>query len=128
MVEHVERRGGPWIARDRWGWPDWRLPVVTDGAHRRAGGRRRYNAHRRRSAELRRERVLALMAMTAPRFMTERGWQARTARELGVSRATVCRDVDALLAEMFGGREPIRITFRLLRAVQQTPAPCPRDG
>ena len=118
MVEHAERAGGPWIARDRWGWPDWRLPVPAAGAARRAGGRRRYNAERRRAADTRRDLVLTLMAATGPRFMTERGWQARTARELGVSRATVCRDVDALLAELFGGRGPIRVTARLLRALR----------
>jgi len=118
MLEHAERRSGPWIARDRWGWPDWSLAVPADGAHRRAGGRRRYNADRRRAAELRREQVLAQMAASGSRFMTERGWQARTARELGVSRATVCRDVDALLAELFGSGGPFRITFRLLRALQ----------
>jgi hypothetical protein len=65
---------------------------------------------------------------TNPLGFVQRGWQTRAAHTLGVDRATVCRDVDALLAEMFGTAEirgtglQLRITCRVLRALLPTPA------
>ena len=49
-----------------------------------------------------------------PALMNDRGWQAETAREIGVHRAAVCRDVDAILSEL-------GITFQLLRGLTWTP-------
>ncbi len=73
---------------------NWNAPVSADVAARRAGGRRRYNAWRRDMAFLRRcEQVFPLLLKYGP---WDRGTQARIARELNVSRATICRDVAAL--------------------------------
>ena len=53
---------------------------------------------------------------------------ASTARALGVDRATVSRDVDALLLELFGAGKAVglglrlRISCRFLRALFPTPA------
>jgi len=60
---------------------------------RRAGGRRRYNALRTLQAQLRRREVLVLLGEWGLGF----GTQARIARELRVSAATVSRDVARLL-------------------------------
>lgn len=62
-------------------------------AFRRAGGRRRYNSHRREMASLRRAKVAQLLR----EFGVGRGVQAAIARRLGVSQATICRDVQALI-------------------------------
>ena len=113
----MSRESWPWV-----GFDGWAKHAATDVAHRRAGGRRRYNAARQRERELRRDRLSALAVETWPRFMTDRGWQAWAARQLGVSRATLCRDVDAILAEQFGRRGTFCITHRLLRALMPTPA------
>lgn len=64
---------------------------------------------------------------TNPLGFIERGWQTRAARALGVDRATVCRDVDAILGEIFGtgtrvGEFELRITCRVLRALLPTAA------
>jgi hypothetical protein len=61
---------------------------------RRAGGRNRYNARRRLDTAIRRIRLLELLKLHR---LTVRGTQARLARELRVSEATVSRDVKALL-------------------------------
>lgn len=110
------------LSRWRWGWR-----VADDVAHRRAGGRRRRNAEQTAARIARRERVLALMYdPKKPLGFIARGWQTRVARDLGVDRATICRDVDALLREMF---EPVQfgglrfvVTCRFLRALLPTPA------
>jgi hypothetical protein len=67
-------------------------PLTLEQAHRRAGGRRRYNFQREMAARARRERVCALLAKYGSKI---RGVQARIARELGVSEATISRDVRA---------------------------------
>ena len=71
----------------------WSTRRVSDGeAAARAGGRRKYNALRRDRAEFRRIEV-------ADRLVTY-GWtygvQARIAEELGVSDATISRDLKAI--------------------------------
>ncbi|MGE4056657.1 MAG: hypothetical protein AB7F99_17850, partial [Vicinamibacterales bacterium] len=86
----------------------------------RAGGRRRYNAERQRVREERRDQLAALVVETWPRFMTDRGWQSWAARQLGVSRASVCRDVDAIIQAESGGGRPFRITFQFIRALIPT--------
>lgn len=73
----------------------WSTPTTYDEVCRRAGGRRRYNAVRQFLAILRRKRVLDLLR----RYGVRRGVQTRIARELGVNRATICRDLKALLPE-----------------------------
>lgn len=67
-------------------------PLTLEQVHRRAGGRRRYNFQREMAARARRERVCALLAKYGSKI---RGVQARIARELGVSEATISRDVRA---------------------------------
>jgi hypothetical protein len=64
---------------------------------RRAGGRRAYNRVRRIRAAFRRREVARLLRVQGALF--ERGTQARLARQLGVSRATICRDIAALSRE-----------------------------
>jgi hypothetical protein len=60
---------------------------------RRAGGRRAYNALRRDLALFRRADVMRLLR----KYGHERGVQARIAVLLGVSEATISRDVKATL-------------------------------
>jgi hypothetical protein len=72
---------------------NWRAPTSWDEVCRRKAGRDRYNSVRRLQRAERRLRVLELLA----RYGMDRGVQARIARELGVSRVTISRDVAALL-------------------------------
>jgi hypothetical protein len=72
----------------------WSAETSATEAARRAGGRRRYNAHRQALALYRRRK---LARMLRAKDMLTRGYQARLARKLGVSRSTVCRDVRYLL-------------------------------
>src|SRR3954451_5131467 len=88
-----------------WSWDrqQWGQPTTADIAARRAGGRRRRNAEQQLAKAIRRNRLLGMMHdPTTPLGFIERGWQSRAARTLGVDRATICRDVDALLGEIFG--------------------------
>src|SRR3954471_13174231 len=88
-----------------WSWEreQWRSPVADSVAARRAGGRRRRNAEQQLAKAIRRHRLLGMMHdPTNPLGFIERGWQSSAARTLGVDRATICRDVDALLGEIFG--------------------------
>jgi|SRR5215213_4133647 len=71
-----------------------RAPKSAEEAYRRAGGRRRYHAQRRREAEERRARVAELVVQ----WGWVQGTQARIARELGVSEATVSRDMRRIYA------------------------------
>ena len=72
---------------------NWSAPTSWDEVCRRKAGRDRYNSVRRLQRAERRFRVLELLA----RYGMDRGVQARIAKELGVSRVTVHRDVAALL-------------------------------
>src|SRR5690349_6115939 len=74
----------------------WTAETTPEAAARRAGGRRRYNAWRQHLAFYRRVKLSRLLS--AKESLIERGVQARLARELGVSRATICRDVRVILA------------------------------
>ena len=74
---------------------NWSARVSDSLAQRRAGGRRRYNAVRRVNAECRKNEVARLLRCLG----LGRGSRAEIARRLGVSRATVTRDVQALFAE-----------------------------
>ena len=71
----------------------WGSPTSWDEVCRRAAGRRRYHAIRRLQRDLRRQEVLERLV----RYGLGHGVQARIGRELGVSEATVSRDVKALL-------------------------------
>lgn len=102
---------------------------MADVAYRRAGGRRRRNAEQQLAKAVRRHRLLGMMCDTQkPLGFVEWGWQTRAARDLGVGRATICRDIDALLGEMIGSGTvvgtgfEVRITCRLLRALLPTKA------
>jgi hypothetical protein len=64
-----------------------------DEVRRLAGGRRHYHAMRRLQRDLRRHKVTDLLAQHG----LGPGVQARISRELGLSQATISRDVDAIL-------------------------------
>jgi hypothetical protein len=67
----------------------WSAPTSTDEAHARAAGRRLYNSVRHAEAMVRAGEVI--------RLLNERGFgrgvQAQIARDLGVHRSTISRDV-----------------------------------
>ncbi|HUW16798.1 MAG TPA: hypothetical protein VMW94_06940 [Actinomycetes bacterium] len=72
---------------------DWSAGTWPHVAHRRAGGRRRYNKLRQDQAAIRRMEVVMLLREFG-------GWnwgvQKRIAKELGVSEATISRDLRRL--------------------------------
>ena len=70
----------------------WSKPTSPEEAYRRAGGRAKYNAKRFDAAFERRQQLLLMLRHKAPR----RGDLVHLARSLGVSKATVCRDVALL--------------------------------
>lgn len=72
---------------------NWSNRISNSEAYRRASGRRHYNAVRQLQAAMRMIRVAELSSFVGP---VHRGGQAALARELGVSRATISRDVEAL--------------------------------
>jgi hypothetical protein len=71
----------------------WNASVSPEAAYRRASGRRRYHAQRRTNRFFRRMLVFDRLRDEGLHY----GAQARWARELGVSEATICRDVAAWL-------------------------------
>jgi hypothetical protein len=77
----------------------WSDRVSAEVASRRAGGRRRYHALRRDLATVRRHRVGQLVRA----YGRQRGVQARIAKELKVSEATVSRDIAFLLDQARAG-------------------------
>lgn len=81
-----------------------RMPIYSltfEQRSRLAGGRRKYNKARQDARDLRRDR-LTWIAYCEDINMFERGAQADMARRLGVSPATICRDV----AWLMGHRRP----------------------
>jgi hypothetical protein len=74
---------------------EWSQRIDTGAAYRRAGGRRHYNAVRRFVQARRRAEVARLLNCKSALF--RRGLQTELARELHVSRSTICRDIDYLL-------------------------------
>jgi hypothetical protein len=79
----IKVMGGPWGA-----------PTDRDTVCRRAAGRRRHNARRLARAQARRGRLFCMVAgLTRP---WPRGLQQELAGVLGVSAATVCRDLAML--------------------------------
>jgi hypothetical protein len=75
----------------------WSEPTAWDEVCRRAAGRRHYNSVRRFRATMRRGEVARLLRVQGG--LTARGTQATLARQLGVSRSTVCRDIAWLLRQ-----------------------------
>jgi hypothetical protein len=73
----------------------WSQTIDTGAAYRRASGRRHYNAVRRFHRERRRAEVARLLICKGALF--RRGLQTELARELNVSRSTICRDLAYLL-------------------------------
>lgn len=69
--------------------------MTWDQVCRRAGGRRKYNALRQMDAQLRRAEVARLL-IDEGFHLRHRGAQARVARRLHVSEATISRDVRAI--------------------------------
>jgi hypothetical protein len=82
------------------GWTLWTDTAPDDVVASRAGGRRRYNAWRRRLALQRRVEVARLLG--EGNLLREWGKQTRIARQLGVSRSTICRDVKAINRALLG--------------------------
>jgi hypothetical protein len=74
---------------------EWSQEIDTKSAYRRAGGRRRFNAVRRFIQGRRRAEVARLLNCKGTLF--RRGIQTELARELNVSRSTICRDVAYLI-------------------------------
>ena len=72
----------------------WSASTSTDEAHRRVAGRRQYNATRQLRAIMRRAEVIGLLDQLG----YGHGVQVVIARRLGVSAATVSRDVARILA------------------------------
>jgi hypothetical protein len=88
----------------------WSSSVSSIEAFQRAGGRRAYNALRRDLKLFRRHDVAQLLLQYGYR----RGVQARIAKALGVSEATVSRDIKATLyaphvCQTCGGYRPRQI-------------------
>jgi hypothetical protein len=73
---------------------DWSTRTTWNEVQRRAAGRNRINAVRRLRAVLRRGEVVQLLKTFR---VFNRGSQAEIARRLGVSEATISRDVKLLL-------------------------------
>ena len=71
----------------------WSDPVSTYEANARAGGRNRYNCTRQWQALARRHTVIELVQDRGLGY----GVRAQIARELGVSRSTITRDVNRIL-------------------------------
>jgi hypothetical protein len=71
----------------------WSSPTSFNEVCRRAGGRRHYNSWRRFMKVSRRRDVMLLLV----KYGYQQGVQARIARLLGVSEATISRDVRAAL-------------------------------
>ena len=89
--------------------------VSNDVAQRRAGGRRRYNAQRRAQCGARRRLVLRVLLQHG----RPEGLQTALAAQLGVSRATICRDVRVLwpIVERAAPGAKILISLRTYRVL-----------
>lgn len=69
----------------------WSNPTDFETVRRRAGGRRKYNAVRQFQALMRQRDILELIKKNGG-LGSPSSRQAALARQLGVSRSTVCRD------------------------------------
>jgi hypothetical protein len=75
---------------------NWSAATDPETVARRAGGRQAYNWQRQVARTVRRWRLVRLLKKYG---LWRRGTLARIARELGVHRSTVSRDVHAMLHE-----------------------------
>jgi AraC-like DNA-binding protein len=97
---------------------NWSEPTDSLSAAKRAAGRRHYNAVRQFCAEHRRLAVSKLLI----RIGWRRGCQTEIARKLGVSRSTICRDLQTLLRDSRAAAERAATfdaylrTYRIKRA------------
>src|SRR5580698_6705802 len=71
----------------------WSDPVSDDEANRRAAGRRQYNLTRKLDSWHRVQRVIELLQDRGLGY----GVRTQIARELGVHRSTITRDVNRIL-------------------------------
>jgi hypothetical protein len=76
----------------------WHQPTDFETVKRRAAGRGRWNRLRQLRADLRRAQLAHLMAQVPPEVRIP---QAELARQLGVSTATICRDLQRLTRRLF---------------------------
>lgn len=76
---------------------DWAIQTDIETVKKRNAGRRHFNAVRKFRASLRRVKVTEL-ALEMQGLFTDWGLQTRIARRLGVSRSTICRDFQAIMA------------------------------
>lgn len=102
---------------------EWREEVTNGEAYARARGRRRYNAKRRKEMEGRRLLVTLLIKRFRDRLMDPggqprlvRGGQAKLARDFGVHRSVICRDMRALRGWLWGQR---RVSNRVRRSTRK---------
>jgi hypothetical protein len=82
-----------------------RNKLTSEQVFKRAGGRRRYNRERQDAAAHRRSQVRCLLDLYG---RDRRGTQARIARELRVSRSTICRDVEIVLLFDWAMKHPAK--------------------
>ena len=75
---------------------NWSQLTSNSEAARRAGGRRQYNFHRHLLAGHRQRIVLDKLSREEDIF--KRGLRSRIAKELGVSRSTISRDIRHLIS------------------------------
>lgn len=80
----------------------WSAPTSNREAYRRAGGRRRYQEQRRQRAFVRQYAIFEAWCRHEIHLVTDHGVQARLARQLGVSEATISRDVATILSWLNG--------------------------
>ena len=79
----------------------WNITTTAENAYKRAGGRRGYNGHRQQLAILRLQKITALLGEVGFQW----GSRSELARRLGVSRSTICRDMQHLERMCQGGAE-----------------------
>ncbi len=91
----------------------WSERVTAREASVRAGGRRHYNKVRHRQRWTRRLQVLRMLV----RYGCPPGMQMALATALGVSRATICRDVQVLRAVLDQTAPGTLISLRTYGAV-----------
>jgi hypothetical protein len=74
---------------------NWSAPTSPSEVARRAAGRKKYNRQRQRAAQLRRRKVAALLFRRG--WLSLPGYRLLIARRLGVSIATVARDIKTIM-------------------------------
>jgi hypothetical protein len=100
-----------------------RQRVDNQSASVRAGGRRHYNRVRQLQAQLRLSQIVRLLVKLKATG-TEWGVRSEIARRLGVSRATVCRDMQRLTRLDFGGPQYEREWLVFYRYWRRTYGDC----